>query len=78
MTTDDSNFVTGFTYSKSSARQMADVSWTNFCRLISLAEWSACLTSLPGDRGFDFRNFHNFKTVLGLQRGPPSLVKTIR
>ena len=28
-------------------------------------------------RGFDRRHFHNFKCGLGLERGPPSLVRTI-
>ena len=28
-------------------------------------------------RGFDPRYFHNFKCGLGLERGPPSLVRTI-
>ena len=28
-------------------------------------------------RGFDPRHFHNFKCGLGLERGPPSLVRTI-
>ena len=29
-------------------------------------------------RWFDSRNFHDLKCELGLERGPPSLVRTIR
>ena len=31
----------------------------------------------PRGRGLDFRHFHNLKCGLGLERGPPSLVRAI-
>ena len=41
--------------------------------------WSASLVSdyLPWGRRFDSRHFHSFKCALGLEQGPPSLVRTI-
>ena len=38
--------------------------------IASLAQWSVC-------RGVDSRHFHNYNIGLGMQRVPPSLVRTI-
>ena len=43
----------------------------------SLAYWSACLTADHGVAGSIPGIFTNFKCGLDLERGPPSLVRTI-